>query len=74
MELTDKLTAIAEAIRTMTNGTQLMSLEEMAEEILAIQTTGLVGTVGELTYNWDADTLTLTITEVAEEEETDGTE
>ena len=40
MALTDKLTAIADAIRTKTGSTELMTLDEMAEIILTLGTGG----------------------------------
>lgn len=57
MALTDKLTAIAEAIRGKTGGTEALTLDQMAAEIAGIETGGggLAYDMGEFVL--DADTV-----------------
>lgn len=53
MALTDKLTAIANAIRTKTGGTDFLTLDQMASEIDNIQSGGVVpDTMGFVPTNW----------------------
>lgn len=54
MALTDKLTAIGDAIRSKTGGSDLLTLDEMPQEIQSIQTGGGGGDSEEL------DTVTIT--------------
>ena len=61
MALTNKLTAIADAIRTKTGKTDTMTLEQMATEISNISVGG--GT-GDTTMSYDSATGVLTINEV----------
>ena len=65
MALTNKLTAIADAIRTKTGKTDSMTLEQMATEISNISVgTGEGGSSGETTMSFDSATGVLTINEV----------
>ena len=65
MALTNKLTAIADAIRTKTGKTDSMTLEQMATEISNISVgTGEGGSTGEVTMSFDSATGVLTINEV----------
>ena len=65
MQLTNKLTAIADAIRTKTGKTDTMTLEQMATEISNISVgTGEGGSTGEVTMSFDSATGVLTINEV----------
>ena len=58
MALTDKLTAIGDAIRSKTGGSELLTLDEMPQEIQSIQTGG-GGEVSE-----ELDTLTINPTTI----------
>lgn len=51
MELTDKLTAIADAIRARTGKTDLMTLDNMCIEINSISSNNSEGTVGAVASN-----------------------
>ena len=65
MALTNKLTAIADAIRTKTGKTDTMTLEQMVTEISSISVgTGEGGSTGETTMSFDSATGVLTINEV----------
>lgn len=65
MALTNKLTAIADAIRTKTGKTDTMTLEQMVTEISNISVgTGEGGSTGETTMSFDSATGILTINEV----------
>ena len=55
MALTDKLTAIGDAIRSKTGGSDLLTLDEMPQEIQSIQTSGDGGASEEI------DDVTLTV-------------
>lgn len=55
MALTDKLTAIADAIRGKTGGTDALTLDQMATEIAGIETGGGLETC---TVNYTCDTTT----------------
>ena len=63
MALTDKLTAIANAIREKTGSTEPMTLDEMAETILTLGN-GEGGSSGETTMSFNSATGVLTINEV----------
>ena len=65
MALTNKLTAIADAIRTKTGKTDTMTLEQMVTEISNISVgTGEGGSTGETTMSFNSATGVLTINEV----------
>lgn len=49
MALTDKLTAIADAIREKTGSTDVMTLDEMAEGITGLDTSGFSGVIKVVT-------------------------
>lgn len=56
MALTDKLTAIADAVRAKTGGTELLTLDQMAAEIAGISgggVTGLAYDIGEFVFDTD---------------------
>ena len=61
MQLTNKLTAIADAIRTKTGKTDTMTLEQMVTEISNIS---VGGGSSETTMSFDSATGILTINEV----------
>lgn len=61
MELTNKLTAIADAIRSKTGKTNAMTLDEMVTEISNISAGG---SSGETTMSFNSATGVLTINEV----------
>ena len=63
MALTDKLTAIANAIRSKTGSTNAMTLDEMATEISNISV-GSGGSSGDIAMSFDSTTGILTINEV----------
>ena len=64
MALTNKLTAIADAIRSKTGKTDTMTLEQMATEISNISVGGGTGGTGNTTMSFDSATGVLTINEV----------
>ena len=65
MQLTNKLTAIADAIRTKTGKTDTMTLEQMVTEISSISVgTGEGGSSGETTMSFNSANGVLTINEV----------
>lgn len=65
MALTDKLTAIADAIRSKTGGTDTMTLDEMVTEISNMTVgNGGSGSNTETTMSFDSATGVLTINEV----------
>lgn len=66
MALTDKLTAIADAIREKTGSTNTMTLDEMATVIqnISVGSGGSGGSSGEVTMSFDSATGVLTINEV----------
>ena len=64
MALTNKLTAIADAIRTKTGKTDTMTLEQMVTEISSISVGGGTGGTGDTTMSFDSATGILTINEV----------
>ena len=64
MQLTNKLTAIADAIRTKTGKTDTMTLEQMVTEISNISVGGGTGGTGDTTMSFDSATGVLTINEV----------
>ena len=65
MALTDKLIAIANAIREKTGHTEPMTLDEMATEIYNISAgSGEGGSSGEITMSFNSATGVLTINEV----------
>lgn len=61
MALTDKLTAIANAIRTKTGGTESMTLDEMAEIILTISGGGSASVFTPLYEKFNIDKSTYPI-------------
>ena len=65
MAITNKLTAIADAIRSKTGKTDTMTLEQMVTEISNISVgTGEGGSTGNTTMSFDSATGILTINEV----------
>ena len=64
MAITNKLTAIADAIRSKTGKTDTMTLEQMATEISNISVGGGTGGTGDTTMSFDSATGVLTINEV----------
>ena len=65
MALTNKLKAIADAIRTKTGKTDTMTLEQMVTEISNISVgSGEGGSTGNTTMSFDSATGILTINEV----------
>lgn len=64
MQLTSKLTAIADAIRTKTGKTDTMTLEQMVTEISSISVGTGEGGSSNTTMSFDSATGVLTINEV----------
>lgn len=64
MALTNKLTAIADAIRTKTGKTDTMTLEQMVTEISSISVGTGEGGSSNITMSFDSATGVLTINEV----------
>ena len=64
MQLTSKLTAIADAIRTKTGKTDTMTLEQMVTEISSISVGTGEGGTGDTTMSFNSATGVLTINEV----------
>ena len=59
MALTDKLTAIADAIRGKTGGTDALTLEAMAKAITALETGGVSFQVSDVTFDSNSYTYTI---------------